>query len=135
MPVRVLIYDLPRRERCIVIDGKVQSDGEARGKILARLDKDGLGDTPQATVLRCLNQISAIEQRMKLYLNPYLKLVDPDTGRLYPVLSSELATRRMGTRYPNPMQLQKRGDSTYVRGFYLPDGPFAEPSKIAEALA
>lgn len=131
MPVRVLIYDLLRRERCIVEHGKVQSDGESRGKMLGRYEKDGMADSEQAKVLRLLNDIASIEQRMKLYLTPYLKLVDPDTGRLYPVMSSKLASRRMATQYPNPMQLQKRGDSTYVRGFYEPDGPFTEPSRIA----
>lgn len=134
MPVRVMLYDLLRRERCIVEKGKVQSDGEARGKILQRLEKDGMGESPNARVIRLLNKIAAIEQRMKLYLTPYLRLVDPDTGRLYPVLSSMLASRRMATRDPNPMQLQKRGDSTYVRGFFKPDGPFFSESQVVLAM-
>lgn len=134
MPVRVMLYDLLRRERCIVEKGKVQSDGEARGKILQRLEKDGMGESPNAMVLRLLNRIAQIEQRMKLYLTPYLRLVDPDTGRLYPVLSSMLASRRMGTRDPNPMQLQKRGESTYVRGFFKADGPFYSESQVVLAM-
>lgn len=40
---------------------------------------------------------------------------------MYSVISSMLASRRLGARFPNPMQLAKRGESTYVRGFYLAD--------------
>ena len=40
---------------------------------------------------------------------------------MYPVLSSKLASRRMASATPNGMQLSKRGESTYVRGFYEPD--------------
>ena len=36
-----------------------------------------------------------VDQRMKLYIQPYMLLTDPETDRLYPVVSSELATRRM----------------------------------------
>jgi len=32
-----------------------------------------------------------------------------------------LASRRMAAKFPNPMQLAKRGQSTYVRGFFLAD--------------
>ena len=72
-------------------------------------------------VLSCLNKMSLIDTRMKLYINPYMLLTDPETGRMYPVITSLLNTRRMAARDPNPMQLSKRGESIYVRGFFLPD--------------
>ena len=67
------------------------------------------------------NELSSIDQRMKLYLNPYSHLIDPQTDRIYPTLTSMLNSRRMGMQFPNAMQLAKRGVSTYVRGFYLAD--------------
>jgi hypothetical protein len=117
MPLRVLLYDLLRRP--LISDsrggrlGWTQSDGEARGKI-----KEKIGACP---LIDRLNAMAGIEQRMKLYLTPYEQLVDPETHRIYPVVSSRLATRRMAAQSPNPMQLAKRGESTYVRGFFLPD--------------
>jgi DNA polymerase I-like protein with 3'-5' exonuclease and polymerase domains len=60
---------------------------------------------------------------MKLYLTPYTLLMDPETGKLYSSVSSMLASRRMAAQYPNPMQLAKRGESTYVRGFFEADYP------------
>ena len=112
MPVRVLMYDL-LQQKVIRSEGKVQSDGGARGRLIDRLGGSELLD--------CINQLAGIEQRMKLYLTPYSRLMDPDTGHLYPVVSSELASRRMAASYPNPMQLAKRGESTYVRGFFEAD--------------
>jgi DNA polymerase I-like protein with 3'-5' exonuclease and polymerase domains len=118
MPVRTLIYDLT--ETPLIIDkGKVQSDGEARGKLMDRFTQEG--DEKGAGLIQHLNEIATLDQRMKLYLTPYSQLMDPDTGKLYPVVSSMLATRRMGAKTPNAMQLQKRGDSTYVRGFFEAD--------------
>ena len=72
-------------------------------------------------VLDCLNTLAGVDQTMKLYLNPYQMLVDPDTNRVHPVISSLLNTRRMGCKNPNGMQLAKRGDSVFVRGFFLPE--------------
>lgn len=72
-------------------------------------------------VLSCMNKMTLIDTRMKLYINPYLLLTDPETGRMYPTINSLLNTRRMAAQNPNPMQLSKRGDSVYVRGFFLPD--------------
>lgn len=112
MVARTLLYDL-LGAKLVVSDGKVMSDGEARGKI-----KEQLGTS---AIIDSLNELAGIEQRMKLYLAPYEQLTDPDTQRLYPVVSCMLATRRMGARYPNPMQLAKRGASTYVRGFFEAD--------------
>lgn len=129
MPVRTLIYDLTR-ERPIMSEGKVQSDGDGRGRLKMRFEKrirnaeEGvdLGREKLAIeLLDCLQEISSIEQIMKLYLTPYSKLMDPETGKIYPVVSSMLSTRRMAARYPNPMQLGKRGEATYVRGFYRAD--------------
>lgn len=74
-------------------------------------------------ILELFNALAGVEQRMKLYLNPYSMLMDPETGRMYPVVSSKLATRRLASVNPNPMQLAKQGESTYVRGFYEGDTP------------
>jgi DNA polymerase I-like protein with 3'-5' exonuclease and polymerase domains len=112
MMMRTLMYDLCRN-KTIVSHGKVQSDGDARDALKKKTD-----DT---RMLDLLQEIGSIEQRMKLYLNPYLMLCDPDTSRVYPVVTSMLNSRRMAAAVPNPMQLAKRGDSTYVRGFYEPD--------------
>lgn len=115
MPIRVMMYDL-LGQKVIRSMGKVQSDGEARGKLLDRLTDDD-----HKAVIKGLNEIAGVEQRMKLYLTPYTQLMDPDTGCLYPTVSSMLATRRMAASNPNPMQLAKRGASTYVRGFFEAD--------------
>ncbi|MFC7661765.1 DNA polymerase [Methylorubrum suomiense] len=72
-------------------------------------------------VIDCINRLAGVEQRMKLYLTPYSLLVDPDTDRMYPQVTSLLATRRMAGSSPNPMQLGKRGEAAYIRGFYLGD--------------
>lgn len=115
MPIRVLMYDL-LGQKVIRALGKVQSDGEARGKLLDRLE-----DKAHQAVIKGINEISGVEQRMKLYLTPYTQLMDPETGCLYPVVTSMLVTRRMGASVPNVMQLAKRGASTYVRGFFQAD--------------
>lgn len=117
MPIRVLMYDLGK-QKVIRSEGKVQSDGEARGKLIDRVKDKNL-----LLVLKCLNEIASVEQRMKLYLTPYTLLMDPETGKLYSSISSMLASRRMAAQYPNPMQLAKRGESTYVRGFFEADHP------------
>lgn len=115
MPVRTLMYDLIGA-KLIMSQGKVQSDGEARGKL-----KDKLDDKNAIEVIDCINALAGTDQRMKLYIAPYRLLTDPDTLRLYPVVTSMLATRRMAARDPNPMQLAKRGESTWVRGFFVAD--------------
>ncbi|KGM36100.1 DNA polymerase I family protein [Inquilinus limosus] len=119
MPMRVMLYDL-LQERPMVMEGKVQSDADNRGRLLARLDKNGASDTKK-NLIHSIRKLASIETAMKLFLTPYVLLTDPDTGYLYPVLSSMLATRRMAARFPNPMQLTKQGDSTYVRGFFEAD--------------
>lgn len=117
MMVRTLLYDL-MGEKLVIEKGKLQSDSEGRGKIQNRMETAG---TAGVEIIKCIAALAGIEQRMKLYLTPYIQLTDPETQRMYPVLSSKLATRRMATSDPNPMQLAKRGESTYVRGFFLPD--------------
>lgn len=118
MPQRVMIYDLCRTD-LIISQGKTQSDGEARGRLRDRFVQQG--NEHAVALIDGLNRFSGIDQRVKLYLTPYSQLMDPETGRLYPTVSSELATRRMAASTPNPMQLAKRGESTYVRGFFEPD--------------
>jgi DNA polymerase I-like protein with 3'-5' exonuclease and polymerase domains len=120
---RTIICDL-MGEKLVMDKGKVQSDANARGKIQDRAEKRT--DERSAIcveVLKGMAALASIEQRMKLYLTPYMQLTDPETQHMYPVLSSMLASRRMACQNPNGMQLAKRGDSTYVRGFYEADEP------------
>lgn len=119
MPMRVIYYDL-MDEEILMYHGKVQSDGDARGKLISRMEQDGRTDGA-AKLIGVMGRMSACEQRMKLYLTPYILLADPDTLRVYPTLNCMLATRRMGMSNPNAMQLAKYGDGAYVRGFYLAD--------------
>src|SRR5690606_19509726 len=127
--MRTLMYDL-LGEKVILEKGKVQSNGDMRGKMIERMglelqnlrngEKTGAAIDRYEnaiTIVKGLSELASIEQRMKLYLTPYTMLTGPETERMYPVLSSKLATRRMATKFPNPMQLAKRGESTYVRGF------------------
>ncbi|WKV22058.1 DNA polymerase [Achromobacter phage 2-1] len=71
-------------------------------------------------------KMAGISQRVKLYITPYLNLIDPDTNRVYPVLSSLLASRRSACSTPNGQQLAKFGESQYVRGFFEADKDDAE---------
>ena len=116
MPQRVLFYDL-MGFKAIRSKGKLQSDKEARGKMMEFCE----AGSAQHHILECLNKVSQVDQVCKLYLNPYLLLIDPETKRVYPDIGSDLATRRMSMSNPNGQQLAKRGESVYVRGFYLPD--------------
>lgn len=118
MPMRVLFYDLTGT-KVIVSQNKTQSDAEARGKLIDRFKEDG--HEMAKNLLVSLGTIASIEQRMKLYLTPYSLLTDPETGRMYPTVTSMLASRRMACEDPNAMQLAKRGESTYVRGFFEGD--------------
>ena len=130
MQTRLMMYDLCGL-RPHVYKGKIQSDGETRGLLRDRVQKEmsfWTDDAPDLVrlkkideLLRILGDIAQLETRMKLYLTPYLLLTDPETKRMYPEVSSMLASRRMAASNPNPMQLAKRGESTYVRGFYEPD--------------
>ena len=116
MPLRVIFYDL-LKHKVLKSKGKVQSDKDAQGRMKENFPED----SPQHRILEVLTKISQVDQVCKLYLNPYLQLIDPDTDKVYPSISSELATRRMSMSNPNGQQLAKRGESVYVRGFYKPD--------------
>ena len=112
---RTILYDLFGLS--IVFDqGKVASDADARGRML----EDAIDGARE--VLLGLKDLASISQRLKLYLVPYQSLTDPETSRMYPVVSSKLATRRMAASFPNPMQLAKHvAESAYIRGFYIAD--------------
>lgn len=66
-------------------------------------------------------KIKGTNQAFKLYLGPYENLTDPETGKVYPVLSSQLNSRRMALESPNLSQLAKFKDMGYVRQFFEPD--------------
>lgn len=127
---RLMMYDLCRQDP-IMYKGKVQSDADSRGTLKEKVSKKMTESASDQVALAHLqnvdkllskmNELASIEQRMKLYLTPYMLLTDPDTGRMYPELSSMLATRRMACQNPNAQQLAKRGESTYVRGFFEAD--------------
>ena len=95
--------------------GKLTADKDSRRTLSSAHE-----DLP---VIQTLTKLSGVEQRMSLYLTPYSALMNPDTGKVHPIVSSELATRRLAMKDPNGMQLAKFGDSAYIRGFYLPDTP------------
>lgn len=122
MPMRVVLYDLCRFSFHLA-DGKVQSDDETRTSMLRRYCKawaeerglevdqvynpdknkvtnEELLREPRIQVLLAYKELAGIEQRMKLYLTPYLLLTDPETECMYPVLSSRLATRRTSCQFP-----------------------------------
>lgn len=127
MPVRTLIFDL-FREKPVYSKGKIQSDADAKGRLTERITKRleaGEGDTEfekaKQEVLVQMNELARIEQVMKLYLKPYQNLVDPETGRIYPLITSMLNTRRTSMQDPNGQQLAKNSASSYVRSFYLAD--------------
>ncbi|MCV5968479.1 DNA polymerase, partial [Lactococcus petauri] len=65
--------------------------------------------------------LSSSEQVTKLYITNYLNMIDPDTGRMYPVLNSMLDTRRMSLAQPNLSQLAKNSALAYVRSFFIAD--------------
>ncbi|MGO4302174.1 DNA polymerase [Cupriavidus sp. RAF12] len=72
-------------------------------------------------VLDCYSDMAELATRMKLFVTPYMHLVDPETGKVYPQMSSLLATRRSACSNPNGQQLGKYGESAYVRGFFEAD--------------
>ena len=72
-------------------------------------------------IIRCLNTLGGIDQRIKLFITNYRLMTDPDTDKMHPIISSMLNTRRMASKVPNAMQLAKRGESVYIRGFYEPN--------------
>lgn len=119
MSARTIYYDLLGAK--LQFDkGKLVSDGEARGKIMTWLENNS-NNPAKVETIQLLGELASIETRMKMYLTPYMMLTDPETGRLYPTVSSLLNTRRLAASIPNVMALAKRGESTYVRGFFEGD--------------
>ena len=110
--MQTLLYDLmelpPQYNQ-----GTLTADKDARAALFKEFS-----DRP---VINNLGTLAGIVQRMSLFLTPYTGLTDPETNTMHPVISSQLATRRLAASFPNPMQLSKRGESAYIRGFYLPD--------------
>ena len=118
MAMRYILFvlcDLP----CKATGGKIQSDKDARAEMLAELGEDAKGKR----ILELYGKLGSAEQAFKLYITPYLFLVDPDTGLMHPIMTSMLATRRTSCSNPNGQQLAKRGDSVFVRGFFQADDP------------
>lgn len=77
--------------------------------------------TARLTVLDQYKALKATDQSIKLYLAPYENLTDPDTGRVHPILSSNLNSRRMALESPNLSQLAKYSAMGYVRSFFEAD--------------
>lgn len=120
--VRCLMYDLCGCSFQL-LDGKVQSDAEAQLRAKERWIKAHPEEenSPVVRLLECYKKLSSTNQVIKLYINNYLNMIDPDTSRVYPVLSSQLATRRMALEAPNLSQLAKNSSIAYVRGYFEPD--------------
>lgn len=115
MPMRVILFDILGL-KATVEAGKIQSDGEARDKLREKTESELVKG-----IFDCYKVMEGITQAIKLYINNYIKLIDPDTGRMYPTISSLLDTRRTSTSNPSPQQLTKFGSSKFVRSFFLPD--------------
>lgn len=119
--MRLMLHDL-LGHKLVRISGDITTDKDARARMAETFKASTENTAPlKLDLLSSITELTTIEQVMKLYLTPYSQLMDPETNCLYSVISSMLASRRMGARFPNPMQLAKRGESTYVRGFYLAD--------------
>lgn len=125
MPQRTILYDLCRLSY-LQAAGKTLSDGDARDKMMERLLKKE-SEIPEDRfnsvkgVLESYKRLASIDTTIKLFLTNYLNLIDPETQRMYPTLSSQLDTRRMALSNPNVSQLPKGKVSEYVRGFFLAD--------------
>lgn len=116
--MRMILHDLMGLPM-VYSEGEISSDKEARGKMLIKAEQ--AGDQRAIDVLKCYQRMADVEQTVKLYLTPYTQLMDPETSRVYPTLSSMLATRRFAMSFPNGMALAKYSEAKYVRGFYLGD--------------
>jgi DNA polymerase I-like protein with 3'-5' exonuclease and polymerase domains len=118
MPMRVILFEIFGLKAAVEAK-KVQSDGEARDKLRAKAEESG--NRLVVELMDCYKVLGDIDQCLKLYINKYIKMVDPDTGRMYPTISSILDTRRTAMSNPNTQQLTKFGSSKFVRSFFLPD--------------
>lgn len=108
--VMFVIFDLP----CKATGGKIQSDKDARAAMLAEFENGH-------PLLEAYAKIASAEQAFKLYITPYLCLVDPETGLMHPQMTSMLATRRTSCSQPNAQQMTKHSESVFVRGFFTAD--------------
>ena len=126
--VRCLMYDLCRTSFQL-LDGKIQSDKEAQDRARSRwvkakaLTKEQELEDPVIQLLDAYKDLSSSNQVIKLYINNYLNMIDPETHRVYPILSSQLNSRRMALESPNLSQLAKNSAIDYVRGYFEADGP------------
>ena len=118
MPMRVILFEIFGL-KAMVEARKVQSDGEARDKLRVKAEESG--NQLVVELMDCYKVLGEIDGALRLYINNYLKMVDPETGRMYPSISSILDTRRTSTSNPSPQQLTKFGSSKFVRSFFLPD--------------
>ena len=118
MPMRVILFEIFGLKASVEAK-KVQSDGEARDKLKAKAEESG--NQLVVDLMDCYKVMGEIEGSLKLYINNYLLMIDPDSGKLYPSISSILDTRRTSTSNPSPQQLTKFGSSKFVRSFFLPD--------------
>lgn len=134
--VRVLIYDL-LREKVMLSHGKVQSDSDHRGamraKLMKRMVQGGEDTTRHMAVLEQLSIISQKEQGNKLYIQPHLDLTDPETGKVYPITSSKLATRRMSMESPSGQHLAKHTPLVWIRSYYNPDEEFGDDEVLVSS--
>lgn len=122
---RCIILDLCRCS-FILNDGKPASDADAIDEMQRRWIKKEAEHEPgrhQAVVriIELYKNLAKIEQVNKLFLNSYLNLTDPATGKVYPILNSLLTTRRMALASPNLSQLPKYDENAFVRSFFLAD--------------
>lgn len=119
--MRIILHDL-LKHKLVRISGDITTDKDARGRMAQTFKESTENTAPlKLDLLNIITRMTGLEQAMKLYLTPYTQLMDPETSCMYSVISSMLASRRMAMRTPNPTQLAKRGESAYVRGFYLAD--------------
>lgn len=118
MPMRVILFEIFGL-KAMVEARKIQSDGEARDKLKAKAEESG--NRLVVELMDCYKVLGEIDGALRLYINNYMKMVDPETGRMYPSISSILDTRRTSTSNPSPQQLTKFGSSKFVRSFFLPD--------------
>lgn len=142
--VRCVLYDLCECSFQLS-NGKIQSDSDARALMRSRmikkagivekevLDEKGnktgeielVGEDARAILtiklLDSYSELAGIDQFIKLYINKYMNLIDPDTNRVYPVLSSQLNSHRMALEEPNLSQLAKFSDLKIVRTYFEPD--------------
>jgi DNA polymerase I-like protein with 3'-5' exonuclease and polymerase domains len=118
MPMRVILFEIFGL-KAMVEARKIQSDGEAREKLRAKAEESG--NRLVVELMDCYKVLGEIDGALRLYINNYLKMVDPIEGKMYPSISSILDTRRTSTSNPSPQQLTKFGSSKFVRSFFLPD--------------